>query len=427
MKRLLLAAALFGSLTSEAQESQFQTRKRCSSGEMYQQMLKDDPLFARNQAAIEAFTQQYVLNQQQSKVAAPIFTIPVVVHVVYKTTAQNISDAQINSQIAVLNKDFQKLNSDVTKVPSVWTSLVADVQVNFCLATKNPTGGNTNGIVRKSTTKTSFSTNNDVKFNSRGGDDAWDSKKYLNLWVCNLGNGILGYAQFPGGSASTDGVVIDYQAFGTSGSADYPFNLGRTATHEVGHWLNLKHIWGDDGNGCNGSDQVGDTPNQGNENYGCKTFPIISCNNGPNGDMFMNYMDYSDDRCMYMFTTGQKTRMHAVLNGSRNSVTTSGKCGPTPPSLMNQNSSSSMLSIIPNPIVSGTATISFDLAGAASVQIVITDMFGNTKQSLQTTFMQAGKHQFVPGELAKLQNGIYLLKLIANGQQIASTQFIVQK
>lgn len=427
MKRLLLTAVMIGSLTSNAQESQVQKRKRCSSTEVYQQMLQEDPLFARNQAAIEKFTAQYVLDQQQSKVAAPIYTIPVVVHVVYKTSSQNISDAQINSQIAVLNKDFQKLNSDVTKVPSVWTSLVADVQVNFCLATKNPTGGNTTGIVRKSTTKTSFSSNNDVKFNSRGGSDAWDTKKYLNLWVCNMGGSTLGYAQFPGGSASTDGVVIDFEAFGTSGTANYPFNLGRTTTHEVGHWLNLRHIWGDDGSGCNGSDQVGDTPNQADENYGCKKFPIISCSNGPNGDMFMNYMDYSDDRCMYMFTTGQKTRMHAVLNGSRSSVTTSGKCGNAPPFLLNQSSNSSLLSIIPNPIISGSATISFDLASSASVQVVIADMFGNTKQSLQPSYMQAGKHQFVPGEIAKLQNGVYLLKLIADGQQIASTQFIVQK
>lgn len=427
MKRVLLAVALLSNFVADAQETEIQKRKRCSSGEMYQQMLKDDPIFARNQAAIEAFTQQYVLNQQQSKVAAPIFTIPVVVHVVYKTTVQNISDAQINTQVSVLNKDFQKLNSDVTKVPSVWTSLVADVQVNFCLATKNPTGGNTNGIVRKSTTKTSFTSNNDVKFDSRGGSNAWDTKKYLNIWVCNMGGSTLGYAQFPGGSASTDGVVIDFEAFGTSGTADFPFNLGRTTTHEVGHWLNLRHIWGDDGSGCNGSDQVGDTPNQGDENYGCKRFPIISCNNGPNGDMFMNYMDYSDDRCMYMFTTGQKTRMHAVLNGSRNSITTSGKCGPVPPSLLSQQSSTSMLSIIPNPIVSGNATISFDLAAAASVQIVIADMFGNTKQSLQSSYMQGGKHQLVPGELARLQNGVYLLKLIADGQQIATTQFIVQK
>ncbi len=425
MKRLLLATALFGTIASNAQESKGIKSRSCSSAEVYQQMLKDDPAFAQNQAAIEKFTQQYVLDQQLSKVAAPIYTIPVVVHVVYKTTAQNISDAQINSQIAVLNKDYQKLNTDVTKVPSVWTSLVADVQVNFCLATKNPTGGSTTGIVRQSTTKSSFSSNNDVKFDSRGGDDAWDSKKYLNLWVCNLGNGLLGYAQFPGGNVNTDGVVCDYAAFGTSGAANYPFNLGRTATHEVGHWLNLRHIWGDDGNGCNGSDQVGDTPNQGDENYGCKTFPIVSCNNGPNGDMFMNYMDYSDDRCMYMFTTGQKTRMHAVLNGSRSSITTSGKCGPTPPSFIKN--SNTILSIVPNPIVSGNATIRFELANAASVQMLITDMYGNTKQTIQNVYMQAGKHQIIPGQLASLQNGIYQLKMMADGIQVASVQFIVQQ
>ena len=145
--------------------------------------------------------------------------------------------------------------------------------------------------------------------------------------MCQLGGGLLGYAQFPGGPAATDGVVILHSGFGTSGTAAAPFNLGRTATHEIGHWLNLRHIWGDDGTGCSGSDFVADTPNQGGPNYGTPTFPKVSCGNAPNGDMFMNYMDYVDDAAMVMFTAGQVTRMQASLDGLRSSIGTTIPCG----------------------------------------------------------------------------------------------------
>ncbi|MBU3677068.1 MAG: T9SS type A sorting domain-containing protein, partial [Chitinophagaceae bacterium] len=150
-----------------------------------------------------------------------------------------------------------------------------------------------------------------------------------------LGGGLLGYAQFPGGASATDGVVINYTATGNIGTAAAPYNKGRTATHEVGHWLNLYHIWGDDGTGCNGSDLVGDTPNQGGPNYGCPTFPKLSCTNGPNGDMHMNYMDYTDDACMYMFTTGQKARVDALFaaGGARAALLTSNGCTPPTPLL----------------------------------------------------------------------------------------------
>jgi hypothetical protein len=189
--------------------------------------------------------------------------------VVYNTAVQNVSDAQIQTQIDVLNRDFAKLNSDTTKIPAVWKSLAANTNIQFCLAQRDPNGNATTGITRTSTTTTSFSTNNAVKTVA----PAWPAASYLNLWVCNLGSSLLGYAQFPGGPAATDGVVITYTGFGTNGTAAAPYNLGRTATHEVGHWLNLYHIWGDDGGSCSGSDQVGDTPNQANSNGGAPTFP----------------------------------------------------------------------------------------------------------------------------------------------------------
>jgi len=162
-----------------------------------------------------------------------------------------------------------------------------------------------------------------MKFTAQGGHDAWDSTRYLNMWVCpEIMDGprtLLGYAQFPGGLPATDGVAIIHNAFGTSGTASPPFNLGRTATHEVGHWLDLFHIWGDQV-GCSTDDQVADTPRQDRENFGTPSFPHITCNNGPNGDMFMNYMDYVDDAAMFMFTPGQVARVRATLAGPRSMI-----------------------------------------------------------------------------------------------------------
>jgi hypothetical protein len=160
----------------------------------------------------------------------------------------------------------------------------------------------------------------EVKSSLTGGADPWPSRRFLNVWACSLGDGLLGYAQFPGGRGATDGVVVLNTAFGAGGSAVPPFDKGRTATHEVAHWLNLFHIWGDDGTGCGGSDEVADTPNQADENIGTPAFPQISCNNGPHGDMFMNYMDYVDDAAMFMFTSGQARRMNTTLDGRRRSL-----------------------------------------------------------------------------------------------------------
>lgn len=300
----------------------------CGSAEHLQQQLQQNPAMAEKMAGIERHTENFVQSNPNGQ--RLVVTIPVVVHVVYNTTAQNVSDAQIQSQINVLNADFRKLNSDVSLVPAGFASLAADCEVNFCMAQRTPAGAATTGIERRQTTVTGFSTNDAMKYFAQGGLDAWDATKYLNLWVCNMTGGILGYAQFPGGPAATDGVVIGYTCFGTTGTAAAPFNKGRTGTHEVGHWLNLRHIWGDDGTACTGSDLVTDTPNQADENYGCPSFPQVSCSNGTNGDMFMNYMDYVDDACMYMFTTGQKARMQALFaaGGSRVGLTTSNGCTP---------------------------------------------------------------------------------------------------
>ena len=161
-------------------------------------------------------------------------------------------------------------------------------------------------INRKVSNKKSWGTNDAMKFSSQGGIDATDPSTYLNIWVCEIGRGILGYAQFPGGPVATDGVVIGPNYFGETGGN---YGHGRTATHEIGHWLNLRHIWGD--GGCSYDDFVTDTPTSSGANYGCPQYPTMHCGSA---DMTMNYMDYVYDNCMYMFTNGQNNRSRALFS-----------------------------------------------------------------------------------------------------------------
>ncbi|HET9534582.1 MAG TPA: M43 family zinc metalloprotease [Mesorhizobium sp.] len=245
-----------------------------------------------------------------------IFNIQVVVQVVYRTPEENISDEQIKSQIVVLNEDYRAKNADISKVPEPFKPFIGDARIQFSLATIDPAGRPTTGITRTRTNKPAFSDDDGVKSRSKGGADAWDTERYLNIWVATLAGGLLNYSQFPGGPKDTDGVVSTSTTFGTVGTVKAPFNKGRGATHAIGHYLGLRHTWGD-ANDCSGSDLVADTPVQQGPNFGKPTFPHITCNNGPNGDMFMNFLDYVDDEAMYMFTKGQVQRMHQTLRNER--------------------------------------------------------------------------------------------------------------
>ena len=261
-----------------------------------------------------------------------VVTIPVVVHVVEHPDQAKVTDAQIAAQIAVLNADFRGTNADRANLPEAFRTLADDCRIEFRLARRDPLGRPTTGITRTRTATRTFpaapvpagrprSPAIDAELKVAGtGATAWPRDDYLNIWVCNMGRRPLGYAAFPGSAAWRDGVVIDYTCFGTGGTAQAPYDLGRTATHEVGHWLDLLHIWGDDDGGCDKSDNVSDTPNQANSNGGTPAFPSVSCGNAPNGDLFMNYMDYVDDVAMFMFTAGQVDRMHAALAGARRSI-----------------------------------------------------------------------------------------------------------
>ena len=218
--------------------------------------------------------------------------IPVYVHIVLPN-ANDVSNSQIQSQINVLNDDFSSTNTNL--LPSGATDFINDATttgVSFSLAQ----------TFRYNNSTSSWGTNDSVKSTY----PPITPETHLNIWVCNIGGGILGYAQFPGGSSSTDGVVLLHSSL--PGGSAAPYNLGRTATHEVGHYLNLRHIWGD--GRCKQDDFVADTPSSNGANYGCPSFPTVNCNTT---DMTMNYMDYTDDACMYMFTDGQRNRMRAIF------------------------------------------------------------------------------------------------------------------
>ena len=230
-----------------------------------------------------------------------VIDIPVYVHVVYSNSAENVSDQQINSQLSVLNDDFRASNNDTNQVPSEFAGLVADSEINFSLA----------GTFRHANSRTSWGTNDAVK----AAYPPITPETHMNVWICDIGGGILGYAQFPGGPSATDGIVLLYSTL--PGGSAAPYNEGRTATHEVGHYLNLRHIWGD--GRCRQDDFVSDTPSSDGPNYGCPSYPTVNCRSN---DMTMNYMDYVDDQCMYMFTDGQKTRMRSIFasNGPRSAM-----------------------------------------------------------------------------------------------------------
>ncbi|MFK8162875.1 MAG: M43 family zinc metalloprotease [Lewinella sp.] len=301
--KFLLFFALFLSVSA------IYAQRGCASMEVYEAQLEQDPERVKTMQRIEQFTQNF--DPTTKELNGGILTIPVIVHVVWNTSAQNISDAQIASQIAVMNDDFRRMNNDRNNTPSDFTGVASDTEIEFCLIET---------IRVQTNNRRGFGTNDRVKNPSRGGSAVVTPASALNVWVCDIGGGILGYAQFPGGSASTDGVVCDYRYFGTTGTATAPFDLGRTMTHEVGHYLNLRHIWGD--TGCGGDDFVSDTPLAGSPNYTGSpcTYPgPNTCNTGSGDlpDMFQNYMDYSDDACMNLFTTGQSNRMWAAIQASR--------------------------------------------------------------------------------------------------------------
>ena len=279
--------------------------RSCGAMAAHMALLEQYPAYRANQMRLEGATNER-RDQGVDLKRVKIVTVKTVVNVVYNTDEQNVSQAQINSQFKAMNKDFRATNPDKSGTPVPWVGLITDSRIQFKLVK----------VTRTKTAQAGFTFDDNVKKPSTGGIAPFSPTTHLNLWVCPLTGGLLGYAQFPGGPTATDGVVINTSAFGTIGTAQDPFAKGRTATHEIGHYFNLRHIWGDTPD-CSGSDMVADTPNCAGPNTGMPTWPVVTCANGPNGDMFVNYMDYTDDAGMFMFTAQQVLRMRAALETMR--------------------------------------------------------------------------------------------------------------
>jgi hypothetical protein len=402
MKKFLLWFLL---LTIISLYSIAQQKARCYTNE-YTQLLEASQIHyanGRKQLDREASTW---LDKNKYKAAAAV-TIPVVVHVLYNTDEQNISDAQIQSQIVVLNEDFGRKNADRLKTPAAFSAVAANCDIQFCLASIDPDGNPTTGITRTFTSQTQIGSLTGTAFyqTAQGGHDIWDRNSYLNIWVCQTADDVLGFASPPslGSNSSRDGIVIGWQYFGFGGIAFAPNDRGRTTTHEVGHWLGLEHIWGSGSSGgsyCGIDDNISDTPNQEDANYFCPSFPHVSCINGPAGDMFMNYMDYTDDACMNLFTEGQKDRMMAILNTSpRKSILSStAGCSFTGISAKND---APWTSISPNPS-NGLVHIQSSAIASGPWRITIYDILG--KQLEHLYFPSSMKEVHLP---LSLKPGIY--------------------
>jgi len=395
----------------------------CRSFDYRQKQLSAHPELLSAVAGIEQFTRKQlqqrsveVTGQETTLTSPTVITIPVVVHVLYNNAAEDISDAQIGSQIDELNRDYQKMNTDTSRIPSYFSGLAADCGFHFILAGIDSDGRIISGIIRKHTNITAFAENDDMKFSGKGGDDAWNRNEYLNVWVCNLVEGVLGYSSVVGGPRETDGIVVLYSAFGTTGTARAPFNLGRTATHEVGHWLNIIHTWGDDS--C-GTDLVGDTPPQQAATYGDPNGIVTSCNNAPDGNMYMNYMDFTDDAGMHMFTYGQRDRMRTLFmpGGFRYQLLSSpaatavpGQPADTVNSDGGATPGAGGTRVYPNPAVNEATIHLGDVSKVGS----LLEVYDQTGQRVLATRVTTQDFQI---NISGLSGGIYFIRLSSGGRQ----------
>ncbi len=383
---------------------------KCATVEFNKRQMERYPEFRTNKNAIERFTRGFENTDNL------LVTIPVVFHIIWNTPEQNISEAQIQSQLDVMNKDFARLNADTVNTPAPFKPLGANTQIQFCLAQRTPDNQPTNGITRTQTNVVSYArTDTNMYYTSLGGIDIWDRDRYMNCYVVNFTGDILGFAQQPGGPPQQDGMVIGYKYFGTIGTATPPQDKGRTVTHEAGHWFNLDHIWGDEP-ACAQDDNVGDTPLQAGENGGCPNFPLTdACTPNAPGVMFSNYMDYVDDACMNIFTLGQSTRMNAAINGPRASLLTSNSCVPVgiiPIStevpenfVLDQN--------YPNPFNPST-NITFSIPKSSFVTLKVVDISGKEVAVLVNQTLQSGSYK-ADWNAAGFATGLYFYTIEADG------------
>lgn len=410
MRYLILSFFLFilSSVDSSGQAG-------CASHEYYLKERIDNPSLDKKMSEIELFIRGRLFSNEPRMLPAgytgsglTVIKIPVVVHVLYNTPEQKVTEEQVRSQLDVLNRDYRKMNPGASELPDYFKSLAADCFIEFTLATIDPQGNPTRGIVWKKTSNSYFGSDDGIKFSRSGGDDAWDSHQYLNIWVGKLSPGMIGYSSAPGSAKEKDGIILRYTAFGTIGTATAPYNRGRTAVHEIGHWLGLKHIWGD--RYC-GDDEIADTPPQKGPTQGCPSGITASCDNAVSGSMYMNYMDVTYDACTNMFTSGQRDRMRALFEegGPRHSFLYSrGGSGPLLPAPVELPLDSLLINsvnVYPNPAGS---TININTGSESKFSGERISIHNHLGQLVMQSVISSNTMQL---NIGGLQNGLYYVKV----------------
>ena len=415
MRKILLP--LFAFIFSFSVNSQ--NADRCGSLQLIKQQMTIDPAYAKKVHDAEKNKSD---RSRSDKGKPTVITIPVAVHILYYTAAQNISDAQVQSQIDVLNEDFTATNSDYNNFDAGYRSVKGDFEIKFCLIQ----------VIHKQTQHKSFAVNDNMKYSKKGGDDAIDPMHVLNIWVCDIGQNVLGFAYYPGISPEKFGVVCHTNAFGKGAQYNLftAYNLGRTTTHEVGHCFGLVHIWGD--SRC-GNDFVDDTPLHNDPNFGCPGPGHLSTCTGTPPEMWMNYMDYTDDKCMYFFSDGQAARadyfitndpqLNSIVNSACNLITTaSGFANGSTAINASRISGSNRLSIYPA-ITSDEITLMTSNTVKEKAELSIYNQTGSLVMKQQLFIAEGNNSQTI--NVSKLGNGIYILRL-SSGAEKKTEKFIIQ-
>ncbi|HEY0092634.1 MAG TPA: M43 family zinc metalloprotease [Flavobacterium sp.] len=409
MKKILLSMVLICGLSTFAQRTCATDAKTAAK--------MADPQFAAHHQEVMDYIKNPNLQNRFNDASAPsvVVTIPVVFHVLYKTFGQNISDAQIDSQLAILNQDFRKLNTDYNTTPAVFQNVGADTEIVFCKAAQTPAGVASNGVTRKQVPSTFVF---EDQYYLAAGEPAWDPTKYLNIWIGRFSDpNLLGFAYYPSNAGQADdGLCIGDQYFGNVGTATAPFNLGRTGTHEIGHYFGLPHMWGNGGCGsvATGADGIADTPNTTGPYFGCPSFPTNTnaCTSSANGSMFMNYMDYVDDACMVMFTNGQKTVMQNAIAGPRASLLTSNGCVSLG---LDEAQTLQAIAVYPNPVSQ------YFMITSPHVTIDLVEVYNTNGQLVKTQKLEEVNNKVFIDEF---QSGVYYLRIYSDGKFLKSDKIV---
>lgn len=379
-----------------------QSAPHCGFEAMLECQMEGDPLLAARLRLVETVLTQAKRTVDQALEMRTEMIIPVVVHIVWNTPEENLPDARVWSQIEILNRDFNAENLDISKVPAEFVPFVSRSGIRFCLASKDPWGNPTSGIVRVKTAIDFIGMKEELYYTHRGGSDAWDTDKYFNIWVARTSDLISGFGSFPQQvSPERQGIVVHPRFFGPNNSRVY--QLGRVAVHEAGHFFGLHHIWHNNAS-CAVDDGIEDTPLQQRAYRGCPSHPQISCGSA---DMFMNFMDYVNDECMHFFTQGQMERMKAVIHIFRPGLLQSSTfCA-------KENVPAAAFHIWPNPTIDRKVTIRLAEPSAGYGVLVVYTVTGQLAYRYEGVLYDSMKV-----DLAGVPAGIYWIKIGGHSQKV---------